>query len=154
MPKPKQPAPAERGESDILAEAIDRLTDELSALRDVMDRLSEDVSWVTRNCLPVQLLEPPSINPAAPVEAPTTGNEAWQQGIAESLVESVEAVAQGQLEIVLTALDGVQQQLLQAIAKHSNRDSLPKSTKGQPRTKPEPPRATSSGEPSADGRLF
>ncbi|MBI1314485.1 hypothetical protein GC176_24600, partial [bacterium] len=46
-------APNEETENPV-ADSVDRLTAEVRVLRDVLDEIREDFSWVTRNGLPVQ----------------------------------------------------------------------------------------------------
>lgn len=50
-------APAQSTEADPLHESVDRLAVEIRLLREVMDEMREDVSWVTRNGLPHQPIE-------------------------------------------------------------------------------------------------
>src|SRR5205823_828965 len=57
MAKKARCAPAPLANADRLAESVDRLTAELTILRQVIDDLREDFSWVTRNGIPVQPIE-------------------------------------------------------------------------------------------------
>jgi hypothetical protein len=135
MAKKAAPATAPDREPDPLAQAVDRLTAELSVFRQVIDEIREDFSWVTRNGLPVRPLEHVhvkrmALNPcaedwgdrleierstylprgsASPLESNTLDD------VVDDLKATMEAAAQGQLEIVLTALDGVRAEILGAL---------------------------------------
>src|SRR5258708_6337135 len=115
MAKERHSASSASPESDPLVLAIDGLTTELAALRDVIDDIREDLSWVTRNGLPVRPVEHVhvkrmALDPCAsdwrerleiersnyPVNgsAPPLDVEVLDR-IAETLPTTVEAVAQG-----------------------------------------------------------
>jgi hypothetical protein len=156
MRKLKHAAPANRGEDDSLAEAVDRLAGELSSLRDVIDRLREDVSWVTRNGLPVQLVDASAALSPRPSTPELSGGGDSGAEIVESLVGAVEAIAQGQLEVVLTALNGIQRQLLaviekQALPQKRMRVATAQVPEAQP---PSSEAAAPPGDAARDGRLF
>lgn len=143
MAKSRQPAPAPVPENDALVQAVDRLTAELAALRQVIDEIREDFSWLTRNGLPVQPIEHVhvkrmALDPCAEdwgerleIErstyyprgsaSPLESNALDQ--IADELKATFEAVAQGQLEFVLTALDEVRTAVLAAL-KHRQGDPV------------------------------
>ena len=53
---PAQPASCHE-ESDQLVKSVDRLTTEVQLLRQVMDEIREDFSWVTRNSPPARAIE-------------------------------------------------------------------------------------------------
>lgn len=128
-------APATAPDHDASPTSIDRLTETLARLCDIIDDLREDFSWVTRNGLPVQPIEHVhvkrmALDPCAgdwgerleierstfPANAPAfTLDTAALDRIAESLTTTVEAVAQGQLEAVLNALDAVRHEILSAV---------------------------------------
>jgi hypothetical protein len=121
--------------SDALTGAVERLCDELRILREVMDDIREDFSWVTRNGLPVQPIEHVhvkrmALDPCASdwrerleIErstCPANGSASpldveMLDRIAETLTTTVEAVAQGQLEAVVNALDVVRNEILSAL---------------------------------------
>ncbi len=129
----KNSAPAH--EPDSLALAVDRLTSELANLRQVMDEIREDFSWLTRNGLPVQPTEHVhvkrmALDPCAadwgdhleierstyhPRGAVSPLDSVALDQITDDLKTTFEAVAQGQLEVVLTALDGVRAEILAAL---------------------------------------
>lgn len=135
MAKARKSAPAASPEVDPLAKAVDRLTAELRMLRNVMDEIREDFSWVTRNGLPIQPIEHVhvkrmALDPCAedwgdhleierstyvPRGSASPLDSTALDRIAEELTTSFESVAQGQLEIVLTALDGVRTEILNAL---------------------------------------
>jgi hypothetical protein len=43
--------------TDSVAESVDRLSAEVRCLREVLDEVREDFSWVTRNGLPIRSME-------------------------------------------------------------------------------------------------
>ncbi len=120
---------------DTLANAVDRLTAELSVLRQVIDEIREDFSWLTRNGLPIQPIEHVHVKrmaldpcakgwgerleieqtaylpraSASPLESNTLDD------VVDDLKTTFEAALQGQLEVVLTALDGVRAEILGAL---------------------------------------
>lgn len=172
MAKARQPAPSPSIESEPLVLAVDRLTAELAALRQVIDEIREDFSWLTRNGLPVQPIEHVhvkrmALNPCADdwgerleVERSTyhprgaaspLDSEALDQ-IADDLKTTMEAVAQGQLEIVLTALDGVRAEIL-TVLKRRRGDPAGESSSETTRT-PSPEPAIPAGPKPPPGRLF
>jgi hypothetical protein len=132
-----------------------------------MDNIREDFSWVTRNGLPVQPIEHVHVKRMA--RDPCAGDWAEQLEIersdiqqcasassldtvaldrmADYLAATVEALAQGQLDIVLEAIEGVRNQLLTAVRKDS----------GPPLAAPAAPQSPST-LPARDkpqtGRLF
>ena len=124
---------------DPLAEAIHHLGDEVRVLRDVLDEFREDFSCLIRNGMPIQPVEHIAIKRMA--ADPLA--EDWAQRLEvvrttlpvarsrsqldpESLGDLMEefetvftAVAQGQLEVMLIALDGVRDQIVSAIRKRA-----------------------------------
>ena len=140
MPSRKQPTAEERlpvsADTDALTDSVDRLTGELRVLRQVLDEVREDFAWVTHNGLQVTPVEYTcvkrmALDPCAEdwgeklvVERstydPRTATPLDSQSldrVVEDLERTFEAVAQGQLEVVLVALDGVRAELLKAIRK-------------------------------------
>ena len=133
-PRRSKPESAPVEDPNPLAESVDRLTSELRVLRQVLDEVREDVSWVTRNGLPVRPVEYScvkrmALDPCAedwgeklvverstydPRMSTPLGSQAFDR-VVEELEQTLEAVAQGQLEVVLVALDGVRAELLKAI---------------------------------------
>ena len=130
--------PQAEGRSDTadLVRAVERLSDELRILREVIDGIREDVSWVTRNGLPIQPIEHVivkriALNPTAAdwseqlvVErsrldgrGESVGFDDIPERIAETLVTVLEGVAPGQLEILLHAFDQVRNELRTMLAK-------------------------------------
>jgi len=130
---------------DPLAESIDRLTAELHVFRETIDELREEFSWVTRNGLPVQPIEHVVVKRMALDPCAVDWNEKLQldrreipgqpsapildidllHRLGEGLTATVEAVAQGQLDAVLTALDVVRNQILTALDHKSNESHEP-----------------------------
>ena len=174
MAKKALPAPAATAESDPLAESINRLTGELGALRHVLEDIREDFSWLTRNGLPVQPVEHVIVKRMAldpcggdwadklqverltfPSQSATSplDSDALDR-IADDLKITFEAVAQGQLEVVLNALDGVRTEILSVIKRREAVASV--RTVAAP-TVPEPQTTTAADPPAPSaqpGRLF
>jgi hypothetical protein len=144
MPRPRKAPTAEiPTQSDALAGAVERLCDELHILREVIDDIREDFSWVTRNGLPLQPIEHVVVHRMARDPCGADWNEKLElrrteipgrwpaptldvevlDRIAETLTTTVETVAQGQLEAVLSALDVVRNQILSALD-HDQGESL------------------------------
>ena len=136
MPSQRRSPPTKSVEdSQQLAESVDRLTDELRSLGTVLESIREDVSWVTRNGLPVQPVEHVHVKRMARDPCAADSNERLDvertmihppgqlsalgsldiERIAEELRTAVETLAQEHLEPVLTALDEVRGALLRAI---------------------------------------
>ena len=118
-----------------IAESVDRLTDEFRSLGTVLESIREDVSWVTRNGLPVQPIEHVHVTRMARDPCADDWNEKLSvertmihspgqlsalgsldiERIAEELRNAVETLTNGRFEPVLTALDEVRAALLRAI---------------------------------------
>ena len=143
MTKPVPGAAAEPNESSLLAESINQLTSEMALLRQVLDEVREDFSWLTRNGLPVQPIEHIVIQgmasdpcaddwcdklqitrttSTAPAAASPLDSKAIDQ-IADDLKRTFEAVAQGQLDLVLSALDGVRLEIVRLL-RHRQTDEI------------------------------
>ena len=123
-------SPAEK--TDPVAEAADRLSAEVRCLREVLDEVREDFSWVTRNGLPIQPMEhvrvrrmarDPSADDwaarlvvdrfALPENVQTSPLESDSlDALARNLTAAFEAAAKGQIGPVLQAVDGVQARLV------------------------------------------
>lgn len=146
-------------EPNPLAEAVERLTAELSVLRQVIDEIREDFSWLTRNGLPVQPIEHVhvkrmALDPCAEDWGERLGIERSTylprasasplesnalDDVVDDLKTAFEAAAQGQLEVVLTALDGVRAEILGALRRHC----------GEPPDRSSSERSSTSSSPSA-----
>lgn len=141
MPRRSQAiSPGLSAEPDPLVAVVQRLADELRIFRDVIDGIREDISWVSRNGLPIQPIEHVvvrrmALDPCAPDwrdqlqlerstfpvgQSDSSLDADTCDRIAEELKTTFEAVAQGQLEVVLTALDGVRAEILAALNRHGN----------------------------------
>ena len=117
--KPTTPVAAE--ESGPLSESVDQLIGEVRLLRQVLDEIREDLSWVTRNGLPVQPVEHVHVKSMARDVTAVDWNN-WLvversmldpptrlsgldfidlDRIAEELRVAVETLAQGQIEPIL-----------------------------------------------------
>lgn len=128
----KVPSAGPAEQTDPVAEAADRLSAEVRCLREVLDEVREDFSWVTRNGLPIQPMEhirvrrmardpnaddwaarlvvdrfalPEDIQ-ASPLESDSL------DALARNLRAAFETAAKGQLEPVLQVVDGVQARLV------------------------------------------
>ena len=175
MAKKARPTPAPEVEPDPLVAAVERLSGEIRMLRDVMDEIREDFSWVTRNGLPIQPIEHIHVKrmaldpladdwaekldaerypfPTNPTASPLDSDSLDR--IALDLTSAFEGVAQGQLEVVLAALDGVRGQILATLRRRREPgasatsvpppDTVPES--------PEPPAEPPSESPRP-GHLF
>ena len=133
MVRDRKTAPAEPESShDALVDAVNRVGDELSALQNSLDQIREDLSWVTRNGLPVQpvehvIVKRMALDPCDPdwvsklevIRLGSVGNADLDSPIAERVAEAIgtaiEGLLQGQLEIVLAALDGVRSEILSSL---------------------------------------
>ena len=157
-------------------ESVDRLSSEIHCLRQVLDDMREDVSWLTRNGLPVQPIEHVHVRRMAR----DVNADDWSERlviertqlhppgqhsamgsldvgrIAEELRTAVETLSHGQLLPVLNALDVVRAALLDAMQRQHG---------GFPRADPQasptlsapasPPPQKGSPPPNASpGRLF
>lgn len=147
----RKPGAAE-GIVDPLAESVDRLIAELKIPRQVIGEIREEFSWATRNGLPVQSIEHIHVmrmaldpladdwNERLELERstfPTRGSALPLDShvldrLAEELTQAFEAVVQGQLEVVLIALDGVRADLIAALRRR------PAEIAESPPTKPPP----------------
>ena len=160
--------PIREEEHERLVTSVDRLASEVRLLRQVMDEIREDFSWVTRNGPPVQSIEhvhvkrmaldpcaddwgehleierttydPGSLrskSPTAPVERET----------ADDLKTAFETIAQGQLEVIIAALDSVRTDVLTAL-KQSGGQAKPATLPPMPPSQQEPQ------TPPSPGKLF
>ncbi len=157
MAKKAQKVSAQTTEADPLHESVDRLAMEIRLLREVMDELREQYSWITRNGLPVQpvehfVLKQMARNPCAKDWGKRLKVVRWTETPKSSAANDLDAIsdfaqhfesivhgiAEAQLEVLLVALDGVREQILAAIQKPSReaRAQLPPN-----------PLATSDGDP-------
>ena len=118
--------------TDSVAESVDHLTAEVRCLREVLDEVREDFSWVTRNGLPIRPMEhirvcrmarDPSADDWAarlvidrftlPEIAQTSQSDSDSlEDLARNLTSAFEAAAKGQIEPVLRALDAVRTRLV------------------------------------------
>ena len=156
---------------DPLMSSVEQLCSQVACLRNVLDEIREDVSWVTRNGLPIQPIEHIHIkrmarnvsaddwNARLEVErtlmhppCQLSGIDALDiERITDELRETVRNLAQGQIGPVLKALDEVRTALVIAM----QRD---KTANGESSNSPPPTSLDSSDEPTAtkirSDRLF
>ncbi len=150
-------SPAEK--TDPVAEAADRLSAEVRCLREVLDEVREDFSWVTRNGLPIQPMEHVRVrrmarDPSADdwaarlvvdrfslpenVQASPLESDSLDT-LVRNLTAAFEAAEKGQLEPVLQAVDVVQARLV-AMLQQQTGDEI--SEPASPVNTPAPPKAT------------
>lgn len=157
-----------------LADSIDHLTAELRVLREVLDEIREDFSWLTRNGLPIQPIEHVhvkrmALDPCAEdwgehleIErssyAPRSAASPLESDTLDSVVAdlktSFEAAAQGHLEMVLTALDGVRAEILTALRRRRGEASGESVQSPDHPSSPPPASTLSAPLPPPPGRLF
>ena len=121
--------------TDPLAESVDRLSAEVRVLRDVLSEIREDLSWVTRNGLPIQPVEHVHVRRMARDVNAADWNERLVvertllhppgqfsamgsvdvERITEELRATVQTLTHGQLLPGLKALDEVRAALLAAM---------------------------------------
>ncbi|MDB5388244.1 MAG: hypothetical protein JWM11_3890 [Planctomycetaceae bacterium] len=170
MAKRSVSEPASSSQPDPLRESVDKLSQEIGLLREIMDQIREDLCWVTRNGLPIQPIEhvvvkQMALNPCAKdwgdrlvIERHTNQTfSPLESGIldhiAADLKSTFQAIAQGQLDTVLDSLDRVRTQL--QTSRHRDPQvelptpPVPQAAIPPPATEPEPPR-----EKPPPGRLF
>jgi len=161
----KSTTPVAAEESGPLSESVDRLIGEVQLLRQVLDEIREDLSWVTRNGLPVQPVEHVHVKSMARDVRAADWNDRLviertmlhplgQLGrlgsleldrLMDELRGSVETLAQGQIEPVLNALDEVRTALLAAMPtqdgdrQHTEPQQSPESP--SPKTSPDKQRS-------------
>lgn len=147
---------APNGAADPLAESINRATAEIAMLRQVIDEVREDFSWLIRNGLPVQPIEHVHVKRMAIDPLADNWNEQLEiersilptkatispldsdalDRVAEDLKTAFEAVTQGQLEIVLTALDGVRAEIVTALKRRVQEPESPANSPATPMPRP------------------
>ncbi len=164
----KVPSASPAEQTEPFSEAADRLSAEVRCLREVLDEVREDFSWVTRNGLPIQPMEhvrvrrmardpnaddwaarlvldrftlPENVQ-ASPLESDSLDT------LVRNLTAAFEAAEKGQLEPVLQAVDGMQARLV-AMLKQQTDDEI--SEPASPAATPAQPTATSpAGIPAED----
>ncbi len=158
-------------EADPLRESVDQLTAEVQILREVLAEIREDISWVTRNGLPIQPIEhvvvkQMALDPCAKdwgarlvVERHvSSAGSLLDSNVLEhhaaDLKATFEAIAQGQLEVVLIALDDVRGQLISAIKRPEQAVATSMSLAAEAQTHVSPSTPPQSGEKPPKGRLF
>lgn len=141
--------------AEAVAASVDRLAEEVRILRTAIDEIRDEIAWAARNCQSCRskehaVVQRMAVDPLAadwnerlqidrsPVggDPPTTVTESTTlDHLVERIAGTCEAVAEGQLECVLTFLGGMRRQILEALGKSSDVE-IP--TNGQ---SPSPPRA-------------
>lgn len=171
MAKKTQSESAVPAEANPLRESVDQLTAEVRVLREVLAEIREDISWVTRNGLPIQPVEhvvvrQMALDPCAKdwgdrlvVERHVSSagsllDSNVLEHVAADLKATFEAIAQGQLEVVLTALDGVRGQLISAIKRPEQAVAPSTSLAAEAQTPESAPTPPQPSEKPPKGRLF
>ncbi len=140
--------PSRSEQLERLADAVNRLADEVRVARDVVDEFRTDFAWLLQNGMPHQPQEFVVVKRMArdPLAAdwnerlvverfPVPKSQAAQPSLSQDDLEAVAlemqsafvGIAEGQLEIVLTELDELRQRILTALAHQDTEpaDSLP-----------------------------
>ena len=138
----KVPSASPAEQTDPVAEAADRLSAEVRCLREVLDEVREDFSWVTRNGLPIQPMEHVRVrrmarDPSADdwaarlvvdrfalpenVQASPLESDSLD-ALARNLTAAFQAAAKGQLGPVLQAVDVVQARLVAMLQQQTGDD--------------------------------
>jgi hypothetical protein len=155
-----------------LTDVVGRLADEVRVVRDVLDDIREDLSWITRNGVPTRSIEHTRViriarDPLAPdardhLELRTYtlephGSSEISPKVFDELVseiaEAVTVIGQEQLNMFLMAIDDARAKLLAAI-----KATPPQPTERETNASSEPPqaaqRAVAVTEVPERGRLF
>jgi hypothetical protein len=139
-------------DSEAIAAALHRLADAVLLLRDVIADVREDVHWVTHNGLPLQPIVHTVVKRMA--RDPCAANWSEQLSVEhysyppdtsemspdatpvdrfrEELESTIEAAMQGQLETLLTVLDGVRDEILAALKRRDTAKETPAPAIEQP----------------------
>ena len=133
MARDHKTAPADpESSSEVLIGAVNRVGDELGTLQETLEQIREDLSWLTRNGLPVQPVEhvivkgmaldpcdPDWASKLAVIRLDPAGDADLDSQIAgrvATVIETaLEALMQRQLEIVVSALDSVRSEILASL---------------------------------------
>ena len=142
MPSPQRVSVNPVENPDSISESVDQLIGEMRLLRQVLDEIREDLSWVTRNGLPVQPVEHVHVKSMArdvraadwtdrlviertmlhpPTRLGGLGSLELDR-LTDELRDSVDTLAQGQIEPVLNALEEVRKALIKAMPIQDGRD--------------------------------
>ena len=164
----KVPSASPAEQTDPVAEAADRLSAEVRCLREVLDEVREDFSWVTRNGLPIQPMEHVRVrrmarDPSADdwaarlvvdrfalpenVQASPLESDSLD-ALARNLTAAFQAAAKGQLGPVLQAVDVVQARLVAMLLQQQAGDEI--SEPASPAATPSRPTATSPADITAE----
>ena len=166
------PASPRGQQAERLTDVVGRLADEVRVVRDVLDDIREDLSWITRNGVPTRSIEHTRVlrmarDPLAPdardhLELRTytlepRGSSEISPKVFDELVseiaEAVTVIGQEQLNMFLMALDDARAKLLAAI-----KTTSPKPTERETNAISEPPlvapSAVAAAEVSERGHLF
>lgn len=174
--KPHKPLANSKERTDPVAEAGDRFAAEVRCLREVMDEVREDLSWLTRNGLPVQPVEHVHVKRMArdvtavdwserlSVERTMLHAPGQLSGVAtpelrrlaEELQSAVEHLMEGQIGPVLKAIDEVQAALIDAMQQRETEPSgVARETWEEAAVSPPPFHPENPKPPSVrPGRLF
>lgn len=159
--KPSAPDASRSQHLQRLANAVNRLADEVRVVRDVLDDVREDLGWITRNGIPgrasehTQLLRlardpfSPNANERLVTQATSSADSASSlDELVAEFAEAVTVVGQEQVNLLLTAMDDARTKLLAAI-KTPSVDPKPAPTAvadEPPATTVKPPKASKLGK--------
>ena len=166
------PASPRRQQAERLTDVVGRLADEVRIVRDVLDDIREDLSWITRNGVPTRSIEHTRVlrmarDPFAPdardhLELRTytlepRGSSEISPKVFDELVseiaEAVTVIGQEQINMFLMALDDARAKLLAAI-----KTTSPKPTEQVTNALSEPPLAAQTAVAATEvperGHLF
>ena len=96
----QEPTPVEKSQ---LVESVDRLTREVQSMRSELDEAREEIAWAMRTLLPGKAGELSSSD-SQPSEREC-----------EEMERMMTFVAEGQIEVLLVALDGVRDEIIKAV---------------------------------------
>jgi hypothetical protein len=159
-------------QAERLTDVVGKLAEEVRVVRDVLDDIREDLSWITRNGVPTRSIEHTRVlrmarDPLAPdardhLELRTytlepRGSSEISPKVFDELVseiaEAVTVVGQEQLNMFLMALDDARSKLLTAI-KTTSPQPTERETDAIPEPAPAAQTAVAATEIPKRGRLF
>ena len=128
------PASPRRQQAERLTDVVEKLAEEVRVVRDVLDDIREDLSWITRNGLPTRSIEHTRVlrmarDPLAPdardhlelrtytlePRGPSEISRKVFDELVSEIAEAVTIIGQEQINMFLMALDEARTKLLAAI---------------------------------------
>ncbi len=165
-------ASSHRQQAERLTDVVGKLAEEVRVVRDVLDDIREDLSWITRNGVPMRSIEHTRVlrmarDPLAPdardhlelrtytlePHGPTEISPKVFDELVSEIAEAVTVIGQEQLNMFLMALDDARAKLLAAI-----KTTPPQPTERETNATSEPPLAAQTAVAATEiperGRLF